>query len=241
MKETVALLVMAHLLADFLFQTNWMVQKKRNFFVLILHLIIVTVTAGLAVGHWNHPLIWIIAASHLAIDSAKTYLLPDRLWTFLADQALHLVAIFVGAYYFPDCAQTGLWFQLIQDPTSRNLFMKAVIVVAGIILCIQTGGVLVAKTIQSIISDKLLENMKGIPNGGRLIGYLERTFVMLLIWINQADGIGFLVAAKSILRFRDINTSEDREITEYVIIGTLLSFGWAIFVSALMQRILDLW
>ncbi len=64
---------------------------------------------------------------------------------------------------------------------------------------------------------------------------------MLLIWMQQAEGIGFLVAAKSILRFDDIHRDHQRKTTEYVIIGTFLSFGWAMLVAMLMQRALTAW
>jgi len=54
--------------------------------------------------------------------------------------------------------------------------------------------------------------------------------VLILILISQPLGIGFLVAAKSILRFEG---SKVQLIAEYVIIGTLLSFTLAIAFSSL--------
>ncbi len=39
---------------------------------------------------------------------------------------------------------------------------------------------------------------------------------------------GFLIAAKSIFRFGDLSKAKDRKLTEYILIGTLLSFGIAI-------------
>jgi hypothetical protein len=44
------------------------------------------------------------------------------------------------------------------------------------------------------------------------------------ILINQFEAVGFLIAAKSILRFRKDSVYK----TEYVLIGTLLSFGIAV-------------
>jgi len=52
----------------------------------------------------------------------------------------------------------------------------------------------------------------------------------VLILTGQSQGIGFLIAAKSVLRFSD--TKDDRRTSEYVIIGTLASVGWAIAVTA---------
>ena len=58
----------------------------------------------------------------------------------------------------------------------------------------------------------------------------------LLIMGGQISAIGFLVAAKSILRFGTV--SNDRQATEYVIIGTLASFAWAIAATLATQALL---
>ncbi|PZP43508.1 MAG: DUF3307 domain-containing protein, partial [Pseudopedobacter saltans] len=42
-------------------------------------------------------------------------------------------------------------------------------------------------------------------------------------------GIGFLFTAKSIFRFNDLSRENDRNYTEYIIIGTLISFAFATF------------
>ena len=76
----------------------------------------------------------------------------------------------------------------------------------------------------------------GLPRGGRTIGYLERLLIFLLVMAGQFSAIGFLVTAKSILRFGTV--SNDREATEYVIIGTLASFGWAIALAMATDSLL---
>jgi hypothetical protein len=43
---------------------------------------------------------------------------------------------------------------------------------------------------------------------------------MLLLLIDQPGGIGFLFAAKSILRFGEIKDSQHRKMAEYILIGT---------------------
>ena len=59
--------------------------------------------------------------------------------------------------------------------------------------------------------------------------------MLLLVLAGELTAIGFLVAAKSILRFGDIQGAEERKLTEYVIIGTFMSFGWAM-LTALATR-----
>jgi len=71
--------------------------------------------------------------------------------------------------------------------------------------------------------------MPRLPQGGQLIGRLERLMILMLVLAEQPDGIGLLIAAKSILRFNEhARDAGDRRASEYVIIGTLASFAWAI-------------
>jgi len=70
---------------------------------------------------------------------------------------------------------------------------------------------------------------------------LERLFVFGFILMQQWAAIGLLIAAKSVFRFGDLNKGKNRKLTEYVLIGTLLSFGLAIlsglFYGYLMEII----
>lgn len=73
----------------------------------------------------------------------------------------------------------------------------------------------------------------GFKEGGKVIGYLERLLIFVFIAAGQYAGIGFLVVAKSIFRFGEFKDSENRMEAEYIIIGTFLSFLYAIVVSLL--------
>lgn len=241
MKETIALLIVGHLLGDYAFQNAWIARNKRWLPVLILHVAIVAVMTGAAVGHWNHPVLWIVVGSHFVIDLAKSWLLPDTLGTFVIDQLLHLAAVAAAAVWFPHAFETGYWWTLLPEAGDRLWLLRGATVLGGIVLCIQTGAIVVAKTVRPLLDGEQFEEMKGVPGGGRMIGYLERGLTLLLFWIGQPAGIGFLVTAKSILRFGDITGSRNRQITEYVIIGTFLSFGWAILTAALMGEAWKLW
>jgi hypothetical protein len=59
--------------------------------------------------------------------------------------------------------------------------------------------------------------------------------VFCFILIGHFEAIGFLLAAKSIFRFGDLKEAKDRKLTEYVLIGTLLSFGVALLIGLLVQ------
>ena len=74
-----------------------------------------------------------------------------------------------------------------------------------------------------------------LENAGKYIGILERLFVFGFILLNQWSAIGLLIAAKSVFRFGDLSRAKDRKLTEYILIGTLISFGLAISVGLLYQ------
>lgn len=57
-------------------------------------------------------------------------------------------------------------------------------------------------------------------NTGRVIGMLERIFVYVFVLAGQYAAIGFILAAKGVARFHEL---ENRTFAEYVLIGTLLS------------------
>ncbi len=48
------------------------------------------------------------------------------------------------------------------------------------------------------------------------------------------EGIGFLIAAKSVFRFSDIKNNVNNKLTDYFLIGTLLSIGIALFTGLMV-------
>ena len=81
-------------------------------------------------------------------------------------------------------------------------------------------------------------NDNSLVAAGNYIGILERLFVFGFILTGHFEAIGFLLGAKSIFRFGDLKEAKDRKLTEYVLIGTLISFGVAILTGLLVQALL---
>lgn len=75
----------------------------------------------------------------------------------------------------------------------------------------------------------------GEPARGRVIGYLERSLVFLLLVSGNFGAIGILLAAKTFARFRQL---DDRDFAEYVLIGTLLSIGSAAVLGLIIIQFL---
>lgn len=75
-------------------------------------------------------------------------------------------------------------------------------------------------------------------NAGKWIGYFERILILTFILTGTTEGIGFLLAAKSIFRFGELSKAQEIKTTEYVLIGTLASFTIAIIIGLTVLQII---
>lgn len=74
-----------------------------------------------------------------------------------------------------------------------------------------------------------------IHSRGKLIGYLERLLVIVLTVIGAYPSIAFIIAAKSIARFKQL---DDRNWAEYFLLGTLSSIFLGLVLGLIVQGIL---
>jgi len=121
-------------------------------------------------------------------------------------------------------------------PAFSGVGYKPIIVLAGFIATIQGSSFLIDKLTKRLMHENSLD-LNGLVNGGKLIGQLERSLIFLFIFIGQPQGIGFLVAAKSILRFEE---TKKQNLAEYILIGTLLSFSLGVALASLTNWALKL-
>ena len=227
-------LTLAHLAGDFLLQPrSWVQDKELRKFKspkLYLHIVVHAALIFLLVldpAMW--PALIIIVGSHYAIDLAKVILQRPHTRTawFVADQALHLGVIF------------SVWFFTIRPEIS--LFRDAAsawLVVTAIFFLTNPASVIIRTVISQWTPDTLQKVNASLPDAGKFIGFLERLLVFTFILLDHWEAVGFLLAAKSVFRFGDLRESHDRKLTEYVLIGTLLSFGIAIFVAVITNALL---
>jgi len=238
MPETFLTLLVAHLVADFPFQPDWMIHHKKRPYVLALHTVIVVAMAALALGAIPLALLAILGITHLAMDSLKAYALGDSLRSFLIDQAVHVGVILGLAYTFPYITQGGWWDQ--HAGSAPSTYYAGLCLLSGLILSIRVGAILIRKA-TAPFTNQIPTDIEGLTQGGYYIGCLERALVMLLVLIGQPEGIAFLVTAKSILRFGEIKDSQQRKLTEYIIIGNFMSFGWGLLIALGTQCAVRYW
>ncbi len=81
---------------------------------------------------------------------------------------------------------------------------------------------------------------RGFAAGGLIIGRLERALIFLFVLIGLPAGVGFLIAAKSVFRFGELREHQHRMEAEYILIGTLMSFGGGLLVSKVTQMVLGM-
>lgn len=236
MLETLLALLAAHLVADFVLQTDWVIDHKRRWWGMALHIAGVAVMTALAIGRLDPVVLGVIVGSHLAMDLIKTFRMKDELWPFLIDQAVHLAAIALVVVLFPDTVSHGWWGQMPAD--QQNAYYVALVALSGLFLAVPAGGIVIGKLMAPLAAHAATD---GLPKAGQYIGWLERGLTLLFVLIGQPEGVGLLLAAKSILRFSDVNNTHLRKHTEYVILGTLLSFAWALTVAVLTQAALRHW
>jgi len=74
-----------------------------------------------------------------------------------------------------------------------------------------------------------------LPSRGRLIGYVERLLVISLTIVGAYPSIAFIIAAKSIARFKQL---DDRNWAEYFLLGTLTSILLGLVLGLLAKKII---
>jgi hypothetical protein len=211
-----------------------------------IHILLIILITWLFIGTING---WWAAVAigflHLLIDLGK--LLMTRwgsnnnrsfdLTLFLADQVLHVIAITcVWLFMIEGWGRTGL---MMPSVFLNNAFLLRVL---GYIIVIGPAKYFVRYFFGRWSKDIETTN-DGLKDAGVTIGILERILVLTLVFIEQFSAIGFLVAAKSILRLIDRPLNNDdvfssRKHTEYVLMGTFLSFGFALLTGLVINRIL---
>ena len=122
---------------------------------------------------------------------------------------------------------------IIDFKSNRHL----IYIIFSYIMCLTPANIFIKIIIDYYIKNKSdLEkfDIKGdndsLEKAGRLIGNIERSITLGLLFSNQYEAIGFLLAAKSIIRTKDSKAD-----SEYILVGTLLSFGYVILVGILVK------
>ncbi|MEK6423015.1 MAG: hypothetical protein V4801_25790 [Burkholderia gladioli] len=117
---------------------------------------------------------------------------------------------------------------------------RALAYLLGYVLVMRPASELIAKVLEHWTTTANA-NSSSLQKAGALIGYLERTLILTFVLLKRWEAIGFLLAAKSILRFNESNGGDQRPSSEYVLVGTLVSVSICIAVGLLLNALLAWW
>jgi len=228
-------LLLAHILTDFVLQPKSWINHKRKHkgksYILFLHALLAGFLAYLFLqqANWWYVALF-ISLTHYVIDWWKILQKTDNLKYFLLDQLFHLIVLIIAWLYLTQGFEKLIPFllDLLNSP-------KILAVIAAYLIVVFPAGFLIGKATKRWQDEIETTNKNNsLEAAGRFIGIFERILVLTFILTYNFAAIGFLIAAKSILRFSDKTETGARKQTEYVLIGTLMSFAITILLGLLI-------
>jgi len=215
-------LILAHLIGDFAIQPIlWVNDKNKHSYrskFLYLHIGVHFLLLNLFfILEWSQMIgcIVLICLLHLIIDILKIEYNKRRqspsFTAFVVDQIAHisvlvLIIFWIEPKSFQSIQSTNIWALAIAF--TLNLFAFPLII----------------KIFIQKWTDILGDSNQSLIKAGYFIGILERIFIVLFVLFDVYEGIGFLLAAKSIFRIGDLKENKEKMLTEYILLGTLISF-----------------
>ncbi len=225
--------LLAHILTDYTFQTDRKAADKneKGFKSKFLkwHALIMFVCSWLLSFQVYFGIgAFLIALTHWFIDGFKPKLNHSNTfgrYAFFIDQGLHLLILSMIVYTY------SAYFKLY---TIFYININSIYLAVGIgyLICGKPANIVIKEIFKASKIEFEGMNKEDLPNAGRLIGVVERWLVLTFILINQFSAVGFLIAAKSILRYKEEEKGINK--SEYVLIGTLISFAIAIGIGILV-------
>ena len=235
-----ALLILGHVLGDFLFQTDAMAKNKHKFGPLLSHGAIVIVVHVVAfvplLSLKTAPIVLFVGVFHLLIDAVSARFRQQEATSvhkFLGDQMGHLLVILVGWSLIDASAVTvapvmtalgggaGLpWAELSTGALYVSAFVFA-----------HDGGNAIVRSVLPADGPESTDAENDLE-AGSLIGSLERWIILLLGLAGRWEAVAFVIAAKSIARFEEL---KKRPFAEYFLVGTLASVLVAIILAVLVS------
>lgn len=247
MLATVLSLFLAHLLADFPFQPDWIVHEKgKRLLPTVIHAAVHYVLASLCLFCFTGVSLWSLfhqgllvayVAAHILIDATRTRLIArksitDNWASFLIDQLAHAATV-VGVAL----ALTGSGLSTVLAAVSFSPAARFQVLVVSTIYAASMfgGGYVIRYFTRQLAKGVVLESPDQLRNAGLYIGWIERFLVITAIAVHSPALVGLILTGKSIARLQEL---KEVRFAEYFLIGTLLSISLALAGGLLLARIL---
>lgn len=250
--RTLLAIYLAHLLADFVFQADRLVEQKRRGkpSAYFLHGLIHYLCAILLTGFFipcafvalrTHLVIAGFTLVHLLIDFAKIQLadkqvIKDGFRAFVADQLVHFLTVVLSAWLLSPGVPFSAFTAVIGSHRNvGNNFLAVPVIYVGVIF---GGGYLIRILTRSLADqvkgDETEESSEQLQNAGLYIGWLERFLILTALLLQSPTAVGLILTAKAITRYPEFKSAR---FAEYVLIGTLLSVSLAFVGAVFLARI----
>jgi hypothetical protein len=244
---------LAHLLTDFVFQTQRLVERKRHgkaaaygLHGVIHYLTAIAVSSFVLRGSFfslrTHLVIAALTAMHLLIDLAKiklaaNYPACDGSIAYVSDQLLHLVTVSFAACLLSPGAPFHELTVVLQDARAiPNRFLAVPVIYVAVVF---GGGYLIRLLVRSLaegVKSRSPEKAnEQLQNAGLYIGWLERFLVVTALLVQSPATVGLILTAKSIARYPEFKSER---FAEYFLIGTLLSISTALLGGAVLAKLI---
>lgn len=231
--EGVTLFFSAYLICEIIAQGTKRWKWKRGLLIAVFSYLLLGIFAL-----WPIPIIAGIFVLGLILDTCEEMIIKKSWmepWSWLIFRFIYLIGLVLmtGIFVNSENLNSSIWVSFLGEG-----YYQGVIVLTGAYSTIWLGARFMSRSIQPFIRlstevDAADPDGAGVPGGGKVIGQFERLLIFVAVLTNAASAVGFLIAAKSILRFGE--SSKDRKNAEYIIIGTLMSFSYAILFSLLTR------
>jgi hypothetical protein len=228
-------LLLAHLLADFVFQGRKMIENKAWFSLHMLYHIAIVFLLNLLFS-FSLRLSLVLTLLHWLTDGIKYTLnkkYQDReTHMFFADQLLHIVSILLIWAFFID--KEAFLYEAVRVPFTDH---RLSLLLLAYIFVIWPVGFAMKFALRNIVKSTGTASQEKIEHGGQLIGRFERVIILTFVLMNQYAAIGFLITGKSIIRFAP---GGENLRSEYVLLGTMMSYAVSILTGVLTNWLIGL-
>lgn len=230
------LLLLSHGVADFILQSNKMVEDKvaGRWTTYISHFFVVWIISVL----FLHPffsgqvvkVLLGLSLAHLIVDWVSyRFTPPSRIDSnplgFALDQLFHIILILLAwqwLHHIPRLSPIDFYSEIIAVPACRENIGNGIIVSNVYLYVVFGGAIFIGKAMRSLPQEVSKYEITGM---GRYIGILERIIILTFILYQAVAGIAFVLMAKSLTRYQELN---NKSFAEYYLVGTLWSTALAL-------------
>lgn len=234
-----------HMLFDFYFQSNKMAgEKEYSRIALAMHCLVYAAGAAATVALLFEASVaataasfTVFALSHWFIDGSLRRKIAgldlSPVGSFLIDQMLHIVLLFMLSVL---CCH--LW---VMRPIASNLLGNRgaeLSWVSTLCFCGRPCSIAIAKVLQFLRNPGTEQSAcTSNAHSGKWIGIFERLIVAALSLLNQYSAIAFIFTAKSIARFKQLES--DKDFAEVYLLGSLASVFLAMASAVLFMYLFN--